>query len=423
MASYIDAATIVALGTALVIYQYTIGVTPEQIGILSGCLTLGIALGALLGGRLGDLLGRRRVFLATMLMVILGSALLVFADSFPLLLIGSALAGLGTGADLPVSLSTIAEAATEKNRGAIIGLSNILWMVGILGTIVIATVAGGWGRIGGQLLFAHIGVIAVLIFFARLSIPESTSWKVARDERRQGIATIRADRSSLRDLLRRPYLGPLAALLVFYSLANVAANTQGQFGAFLAVNIAGIPVQLNAALGLMTFPISLLFGVWFMRIIDGAHRMKYFVAGAVALFLGFLVPSVAGFSLVTIVVMNVLLGVGGAFAGEGIMKVWTQESFPTLLRTTAQGTIIATARIVAALVAFITPSLIVRSPQVFYGVLAALVGVGLLVGWLAFRGKRSTEFDSEGQLDPEGAAHPTSPSSPESPRMAPGVSH
>ena len=40
MASYIDAATIVATGIALVIYQQTIGVTPTEIGIMSGSLTL-----------------------------------------------------------------------------------------------------------------------------------------------------------------------------------------------------------------------------------------------------------------------------------------------------------------------------------------------------------------------------------------------
>ncbi|MBW1640225.1 MFS transporter [Microbacterium resistens] len=403
MASYIDAATIVATGIALVIYQHTIGITPEQIGILSGVLTLGIAAGAVFGGRLGDLLGRRRVFLATMVLVIIGIALLVFGDSFPLLLAGVILAGVGTGADLPVSLSTIAEAATEKNRGAIIGLSNILWVVGILGTVIISTIAGGWGRLGGQLLFAQVGVIAVLIFLARLTIPESPSWLAARDERRRGVATIRADRASVRDLLRPPYLAPFVALLVFYTLTNVGANTGGQFGTYLAVNVAGISVETNSALGLLTFPIGLLCGLWFMRIVDGAHRMTYFTIGAVILLLGYLTPALLGFSLPTIVAMNVFMGIGGAFAFEGMMKVWTQESFPTLLRTTAQGSIIAVARVVAALLAFVTPSLVAVSPQGLYGVLSAVVAIGLVVALLAFRGQRRNQFEEEAGRDPEAA--------------------
>lgn len=395
MASYIDAATIVATGIALVIYQHTIGITPDQIGILSGMLTLSIAIGAIFGGRLGDAFGRRRVFLVTMLIVIVGIALLVFGSSFPALLVGVVFAGLGTGADLPVSLSTISEAASEKNRGAIIGLSNILWVVGILGTIVIATFAGGLGRVGGQLLFGQVGIIAALVFLARLTIPESPFWLAAREERRRGVVTVRADRASVRDLLRKPYLAPFLALLIFYALTNVGANTGGQFGTYLAVNVAGIPVETNSAIGLLSFPIGLLAGLWFMRIVDGKHRMTYFVFGAIVLLLGYLTPAVLGFSLPTIIAMNLFMGVGGAFAFEGIMKVWTQESFPTLLRTTAQGAVIAVARVVAALLAFVTPALIAVSPQGLYAVLSGVVAVGLIVAWFAFRKAGESQFVTE----------------------------
>jgi inositol transporter-like SP family MFS transporter len=410
MASYIDAATIVATGIALVIYQHTIGITPDQIGILSGMLTLSIAIGAIFGGRLGDAFGRRRVFLVTMLIVIVGIALLVFGSSFPALLVGVVFAGLGTGADLPVSLSTISEAASEKNRGAIIGLSNILWVVGILGTIVIATFAGGLGRVGGQLLFGQVGIIAALVFLARLTIPESPFWLAAREERRRGVVTVRADRASVRDLLRKPYLAPFLALLIFYALTNVGANTGGQFGTYLAVNVAGIPVETNSAIGLLSFPIGLLAGLWFMRIVDGKHRMTYFVFGAIVLLLGYLTPAVLGFSLPTIIAMNLFMGVGGAFAFEGIMKVWTQESFPTLLRTTAQGAVIAVARVVAALLAFVTPALIAVSPQGLYAVLSGVVAVGLIVAWFAFRKAGESQFVTESlptvAVEPEADAAP-----------------
>ncbi|WP_432700022.1 hypothetical protein ACRUMN_00730 [Kluyvera cryocrescens] len=53
MASYIDSAAIVSNGTALVIYQKALGITSSEIGVLSGLLTLCIALGAFFGGRTG----------------------------------------------------------------------------------------------------------------------------------------------------------------------------------------------------------------------------------------------------------------------------------------------------------------------------------------------------------------------------------
>ncbi|WEG08229.1 MFS transporter [Microbacterium horticulturae] len=401
MASYIDASTIVATGIALVIYQHTIGVTETEIGVMSGMLTLCIAIGAIFGGRISDRFGRRSVFLVTMLIIAIGATLLVFSTAFPLLLLGVVLAGLGTGADLPVSLSTISEAASDKNRGAIIGLSNILWTIGILSAVLIATFFGDAGRLGGQLLFGQVGVMALIVFFCRLSIPESARWRAARDERAQGITTVRADRVHIRDLLRAPYVAPFAALLVFYALTNTAANTGGQFGTYLAVNVAGISVATNSAIGLVSFPVGILFGLWFMKIVGGRHRMAFFAAGAVVLLLGYLAPAVFGFSLVTIVIMNFALAFGGAFAFEGIMKVWTQESFPTLLRSTAQGTIIAVARVIAALLAFATPALIAVSPQGLYYALSALVAIGLLVAWFTFRRRGGDQFAEEKQLEAE----------------------
>ena len=399
MASYIDAATIVATGIALVIYQHTIGVTATEIGVMSGTLTLCIAIGAIFGGRISDRFGRRSVFLVTMLVILVGIVLLVFSTAFALLLTGIVLVGLGTGADLPVSLSTISEAASDRNRGAIIGLSNILWTIGILSAVLIATFFGNTGRLGGQLLFGQVGVVALIVFVCRLTIPESARWRAAQAERAQGIETIRADHARVRDLLQRPYLAPFIALVVFYALTNVGANTGGQFGTYLAVNVAHISVATNSAISLIGFPIGLLCGLWFMKIVDGPHRMGYFVFGAIALMAAYLTPAIFGFSIATILPMNILMGVGGAFAFEGIMKVWTQESFPTLLRSTAQGTIIAVARVVAALLAFVTPALVAVSPQGLYAVLSVVVLIGLLVAWFTFRRHLGNQFQEETQLE------------------------
>src|SRR5215204_6021916 len=102
MASYLDAATIVSSGNALVMYQKPLGLTGDQIGVLAFSLTLGIAIGAVTGGRLGDRFGRKPVFSVTMIGIAVAMACNVFAGGFPLLLVGAILGGLATGADLPV---------------------------------------------------------------------------------------------------------------------------------------------------------------------------------------------------------------------------------------------------------------------------------------------------------------------------------
>src|SRR3954453_21513172 len=115
MASYLDAATIVSSGNALVIYQKPLGLTGNQIGVLSFALTMGIAIGAMSGGRLGDRFGRKPVFSVTMIGIVVAMGLNVFAPASAILLAGPTLAGLCTGAALPVSIATIAEAGDDTN--------------------------------------------------------------------------------------------------------------------------------------------------------------------------------------------------------------------------------------------------------------------------------------------------------------------
>lgn len=397
MASYIDAAAIVSTGIGLVLYQMTFGLTDLQFGGLSASLTLGVAVGALLGGWLGDRFGRRSVFLVTMVMIVAGSALLVLSSTFTPLLIAILLVGLGTGADLPVSIATISEAATDANRGKLIGFSQLLWYGGILSTVGLSTVVGGMGALGGQILFAHFGVVALIVLVLRVGIPESESWRQARREKLQATDTLRAHASGLRHIFTdRRYLAPFLGLLVFYALVNLAANTSGQFGTYVAVNVVGISVQLNSLITLLSLPAGILLGIWFMRIVDGRHRMTYYIVGAITSTAGLLVPAIFGFSMVTLIAVYIGAAVGGAFAFEAIMKVWTQESFPTLLRGSAQGAIIAAARLVAAGVALITPMLL-GAAQVMYGALALLVAIGYLVAWLTFRNRTTNVFDVEAE--------------------------
>lgn len=398
MASYIDAAAIVANGIALVIYQTALGITPDQIGLLSATLTLAIAAGSFVGGRAADRLGRRRVFIVTMLLIVAGSACNTLGTSFTALLAGVLLVGIGVGADLPVSLATISEAASAANRGKLIVLSNILWLAGILASVGIAATTGGMGRLGGQLLFGQVGAVALLVLLARLGIPESPAWLAAQAERSAGMQTTRALHTRLTDLTGERYARPFWALLVFYALTNLFANTAGQFNSFIAVNLANTPVDTFNRIAFMVLPFGALISVFFMRFVDTPYRLRLYIVGAVAMVVGAWIPAAFGFSLGTLAVGLALSAVSGSFAFEGIMKIWTQESFPTMLRATAQGTIIAAARISAALLAIITPQLLLANGRLFYGVLGVLNLVGLVVAWRVFASRRATAFDVEAEV-------------------------
>ena len=253
------------------------------------------------------------------------------------------------------------------------------------------------GHLGGQIIFAHVGVIAILVMIGRLSLPESPVWIKAHDERQHGVHTERAEHARLLDLLKKPYVIPFVCLLVFYPLVNLAANTGGQFGTYLWVNTAGTSVEFAARVGLVMVVVGLVLSLVFLRVVDTKFRMPAFYVGAACYLLSTLVPALLGVSVSTLLVWQCLGAIGGAFAFEAILKVWTQESFPTLLRSTAQGTIIAVARVLAAILALVTPRLAAAGPQGLFAVLTVLIGIGMAAAIFGFRKGSRNEFDIEGE--------------------------
>jgi inositol transporter-like SP family MFS transporter len=405
MASYLDAATIVSSGNALVIYQKPLGLTGNQIGVLSFALTMGIAIGAMTGGRLGDRFGRKPVFSVTMIGIVIAMGLNVFATGFSMLLAGAILAGLSTGADLPVSIATISEAGDDTNRGKLVSFSQVLWTMGIVVPLALVSVIGNMGHVGGQIIFAQVGVIALLVLIARLSLPESPVWLAARDERQHHVHTERAEHVRIRDLLKVPYAIPFICLLV-YPLVNLAANTGGQFGTYLWVNTAGATVEFAARIGLAVIGVGLVLALVFLRLVDTKWRMQTFYLGAACYVLSTLIPTILGVSVTTLLLWQILAAIGGAFAFEAILKVWTQESFPTLLRSTAQGTIISVARVCAALLALVTPRLAAAGPRGLFLVLTVLISIGMAAAIFGFHKGTRNEFDIEAEeVDETGYVH------------------
>ena len=394
MASYIDAASIVSWGTVLVIYQTLFHLTPGQVGILSGTLTFSIAIGALSGGYLGDRFGRRRVFIITMIGVMIGVAGMILTSSFNLMLPLSALVGLSTGADLPVSLTTIAETSTnDKQRGTLLGLSQILWLFGMIGTAVLTIFVGNLGRPGAQIILSQIGVVAVLILLGRLSIPESAVWIEAKAANKSGMQTV--EKVSVSHLFRASYLAPFVALLLFYGLCNAAYNVVGQYGTYILVNVIKVSVSKASSVSLITIPFGLAGSLLFMKTVRSKRRIIFFLLGAIVTAGGFLIPAVLGITLNNYLISMLFMGFANCFAGEAMMKTWCQESFPTMYRATAQGMVIAFGRVTAALFAFVVPLIIAFNTAALFFAMFAMCLVGGLIAWAVFRERDSQNENVE----------------------------
>ncbi|HEU4746131.1 MAG TPA: MFS transporter [Anaerolineales bacterium] len=378
MASYVDGGAIVATGTALVLYQSTLDLNEVAIGILSGLLTLFFALGAVVGGRFGDLFGRRRVFTVSLVLYAVGITALMLAVYPAMLYIGVVLTGIAIGADLPVSLALIAEEAPEGMKGRLVAFSGFLWFIGIIVTSILTAIVGPLGDLGGRILYAHLLVVAVVVLVLQLGLPESREWAAAQRAKATGHDEIRF--SDIPQMFAPPLLFTILALGLYIGVWELTANTFSQFGTFIWVNLAGGTVQGQALIGLGLLPIGIGAALIFMRIVDRPSRRHWFIIGTSCYIVAFAIPAVAGVNIPTLIALQLLFSIGASFSGTTIYKVWSQELVPTLLRSTAQGLTIAFARLVAALFAFLTPTLLMANSSLAFGLLFAFAVISAAIG-------------------------------------------
>lgn len=404
MASYIDSCGIITSGTALAIYQAALAHTANalsnlQFGALESSLTLCIAIASIIGGRLGDNYGRKKVFAVTMCFIIAGAALVVIGKAFPVLLCGQILIGCGIGADLPVSLATIAEAAPEGKRGKMLGFSDILWVVGILaayatGTLV-STTLGDDNIHSGQIMYAVLGIVAAIVLALRMTIPESETWLKAHEDRLAGKITEQSNASIKQLFSDKRYSVPFIALIIFYIGTNVPANTLGQFSTWVAMNVIDMKVATASIICMAVYPARALLDFVFMKFVDTDKRMPLFYLGAALYLAGFLMFPIFGFSNVTFLLTQLLYCCGAAFAFESMLKVWMQECFPTLLRTTANGAIVFSSRLCCAAFGLFTASIIAYNVVFAFVLLAIFCAIGFLAAILCFHNKRYNTFEEE----------------------------
>lgn len=387
MASYLDAGAIVTNGTALVLYKDELGLTMDHIGQLSAILTLLFAVGALFGGRLGDRYGRRVIFTITMIGMAAGTALMAGAQNIAMLYAATAVIGLCIGADLPVSMAMIAEEAPEGSKGRLVAFSHVLWMLAIGTVQALQFFVGEMGATGGRVMWLHLLAVTVAVLVLRSTLPESKEWTQAKRRAESGHAASEesVDLNSLRRLTRGTFRSPLIALALFYGIANLAANTGGQFATLLYTELAGVSVANAGAIGLVVLAVSFGSALAFMKVVDGPSRMTWFLLGGVLYIAAQAVPLVFGVHAWTLMTWQLLQGIGGAFAGEPMWKIWSQELFPTMLRSTAQGFTTFFTRTLAAAAALVTPMLVANGPHTLFAVLTIAAAITLAIGWLWIR--------------------------------------
>lgn len=355
MASYLDAGSIVALGSGLALFQEQMKLSAGAVGALAaiGPNALGAALGAFIGGRLGDKLGRKRIYQYDLLVYAAAILLIVFAFNPVMLFAGTFVVGVAVGADVPTSLALVGEFSPARARGKLLGLTQVTWNLGPVVVLLLAFALAPLGMLGIRIVFAHLFVVAIVTYAMRRGMTESAVWKAASQSGKKA-------KVKVTDLLRGANLRALVWTGGIYLTWNLVAGTNGIFTPYMVKTLGAGGQATSVALSCGTFALAILGTVMiYMRFADKGHRHRkvMWITGSVMQIAAFALFLVLPFT-VPVILFNVLLfGVGQTMAGEGFYKTVSQELFPTMLRGTAQGISFGVARVILGVWSFFVPVL------------------------------------------------------------------
>jgi MFS transporter, AAHS family, 3-hydroxyphenylpropionic acid transporter len=357
--------------------------SPAQLGNFFSASTLGLFLGALIGGRLADRVGRKRILVASIALFGLFSLLTPAAFSMSSLGVARLLTGLGLGGALPNLIALTAESSPAHRRSANVALVYAGAPLGgaIASWISMVSAASHW-----RWIFI-VGGLAPLLLAPIMgwALPESLAFQRARrDSVPRGRVTevLAAGRASRTLLL---WISFFLELLILYLLLNWLPTLLVGVGLTRA-EAAGAQIGFNIGGALA----ALLMG----HLLEGRWRNPSIVVTFVALPL--LVPLLArtGPQPATVTVLVLLLGCA-VLAAQAFLYASAPIPYPTAIRGIGVGAAVAMGRlgsIVGPQLGGLLKGMGHGPSRLFMDLLPIVVAGSLCALWLARRLPKGTEL-------------------------------
>ncbi|KAK7314473.1 hypothetical protein VNO77_32998 [Canavalia gladiata] len=167
-------------GAALFIRK-DLKLTSVQIEVLVGSLNVCSLIGSLASGKTSDWIGRRYTIMVAAATFLIGALLMGFAPSFPFLMAGRVVAGIGVGYSLMISPVYVAELSPALTRGFLTSLPEVFISVGILlGYVSNYALSGLPNDINWRLMLGLAALPAIAVALGVLAMPESPRWLVVK---------------------------------------------------------------------------------------------------------------------------------------------------------------------------------------------------------------------------------------------------
>ncbi|MFC9556497.1 MFS transporter [Rhodococcus sp. NPDC056960] len=365
---FIDGYILGIVGTVIGAITVDLNMSLFWEGLIGASALIGIFVGGPLGGWLADRLGRKPLFAIDLAIFIAGSVLQFFVDSAWQLFAVRLLMGIAIGADYSVGWPLLAEFSPRRLRGKLLAFCEVAWYVGFMFAFVIGYVMTTAFSLDWRIVLGTSTIPAVVLFLARLGMPESPRWlmnKGRTQEAREIAHAYLEDPSDVVDITNEQHrsgtFGMLfspayrratifisvfwfCAVAPYFAIATFAASVLSGYG--LGDGLVGA-IGVNG-LALVGVVVSVL-------LIERIGRRKLtipqqWVCAVVLLIIGLWSSAPAAVVLICFLVFAFANAMSTALTG-----VYPGEIFPTEIRGLGTGFATAFSRIGAASGTFLLP--------------------------------------------------------------------
>ncbi|MCR8928880.1 MFS transporter [Priestia megaterium] len=394
--AFLDGYVIGIIAVALAVMQRQIDMSLTMVGLIGMATLAGMFVGGMTGGYLTDILGRKKIFVINMLIIAVVSTLQFFINDPIQLVILRFILGIIIGADFPIAGALMTEFSPRKNRGSLLGGLNGLWYVGYASSYLVGYFMLSLGDTSWRWMLVSSAVPGVIMFIARLKMPESPRWLANKGRVAEANAIVRKIYGKHVVMSKEPEVKVKTTFL------DIFRNGNGKWTIFVAVfwSLQVIPTfaigtyipqilgQFGFAngtkeyLGSAVINIIYLVGLFpFLYLVERYGRRPTliwpFLVCAISLFA---LGSTSGLnmSFIFIVVLFIIYGVLNT--GMGIHQwIYPNELFPTHIRGTAMGFSTGITRITSAIGTLLFPAFLAN-----YGVSATFYVCGAMyfIGFL-----------------------------------------
>jgi MFS family permease len=320
-------------------FKAELGLTNADVGALGSVYLVGQVVGALFFGRVTDRVGRRKIFMLTLAIYLIGSGLAGLSWNLGVLALFRFVAGVGIGGEYSAINSAIDELIPSHYRGRVdIAINGTYWAGAALGAcanfyLLSSSVPShlGW-RIG----FFIGPVIGLAIIGLRRHIPESPRWQMTHGFQDEANATVDDIERRVRDE------GGTLAEVDDSRAIEIVPQKWIPYRVLVSVFLKQYPRRTALGFTLMATQAFLYNAIFFSYAlvlehffkVSPSHTSYYFLPFAVGnllgpLLLGPFFDTVGRRTMIsgTYLISGVLLAVSAALFGGGHLNATTQTIF------------------------------------------------------------------------------------------------